>query len=74
MVADVLSRLIQREVDNGWLQGYKIKRQCLAISHILFADDTLVFSKASIIAAGRLLSILYGYSVASGQRINFHKS
>lgn len=44
------------------------------ISHLLFADDCIVFSEASQRGANRLRSILETYSRGSGQLVNRDKS
>ena len=44
------------------------------ISHLLFADDCLVFMKADRRSAVRLNEILTAYSLGSGQSANKHKS
>jgi hypothetical protein len=44
------------------------------ISHLLFADDCIVFLKADNISALRLTEILEVYSTGSGQRANKDKS
>ena len=46
----------------------------LKISHLLFADDSLVFSRASIADCRNLKMILECYSIAPGQIFNFEKS
>ena len=44
------------------------------ISHLLFADDCIVFSQASQGGAGRLMEVLNRYSQGSGQLVNKEKS
>lgn len=44
------------------------------INHLLFADDTMFFSKTSVKSCEALLSILKRYEEASGQCINADKS
>jgi hypothetical protein len=44
------------------------------LSHLLFADDCLVFVQASAQGASRLLSILEAYRASSGQLVNRAKS
>lgn len=41
-------------------------RQCPILSHMLFSDDTLLFSKASKMEANKFLAILNQYGAASG--------
>ena len=44
------------------------------ISHLLFADDCIVFSEASQGGANRLMGILDKYRSGSGQMVNREKS
>lgn len=44
------------------------------ISNLVFADDCLIFAKATPAAARKVLAVLEAFAKASGQRINFHKS
>jgi hypothetical protein len=44
------------------------------ISHLLFADDSMLFFKAKACAAKETELILTAYCAASGQRINYDKS
>jgi hypothetical protein len=46
-VADGLSRILQHEVNRGALYELKICRNAPSISHLLFADDTLMFLEAT---------------------------
>ena len=43
LIADVLSRLMLQEHMNDYIQGYKISRRSPTLTHIHFADDTLLF-------------------------------
>ncbi|KAL0310148.1 UNVERIFIED_CONTAM: hypothetical protein Sangu_2458200 [Sesamum angustifolium] len=63
------------ESRNGWsIRGVSICRNAPYISHLLFADDTLIFSQASSDSARHIKEILEIYRMASGQEINFQKS
>jgi hypothetical protein len=44
------------------------------VSNLMFADDCLIFSRASSTAARNIFKVLHQFSAASGQRINFHRS
>ena len=59
--ADVLSRLLQRAESLGSLQGIKISPGCPQISHLQFADDLLIFSKANPTSATTILNCLTSY-------------
>ncbi|KAL0397553.1 UNVERIFIED_CONTAM: hypothetical protein Scaly_0203700 [Sesamum calycinum] len=67
------STIRKAEMD-GRIRGVSICRNAPYISHLLFADDTLIFSKASSDSARHIKEILEIYRMASGQEINFQKS
>ncbi|KAL9667168.1 hypothetical protein QQ045_001517 [Rhodiola kirilowii] len=56
------------------IQGVKICRGAPEISHLLFADDSMIFLKADIRNAQNLKQVLKEYELLSGQMINFAKS
>ena len=56
------------------LTGLKIARGSPNISHLLFADNSLFFCKATKEECGIILKLLKNYEAASGQQINFQKS
>ncbi|XP_059437358.1 uncharacterized protein LOC132170396 [Corylus avellana] len=74
MGSEILSRLIEREENLGLLHGIKMVRMCPPISHLLFADDVIIFSKANVSEAQVILNCLNTYSAWSGQHINLAKS
>lgn len=74
MGAEFLSRLITKEELRGNLHGIKICRQGPPISHLLFADDIVIFSRATSNGIATVLSYLNKYSVIYGQKVNFAKS
>lgn len=43
-------------------------------SHLLFADDSLFFCKATVEEYNVIMKLLRNYEAASGQQINFSKS
>jgi hypothetical protein len=62
----ILSRLILREENLGSLHGIKMASLCPPISHLLFADDVMLFSRANVQEASSLLNCLSTYSKWSG--------
>jgi hypothetical protein len=72
--SEILSRLIAREENLGLMHGIKMARNCPPISHLLFADDVIIFSRANVNEAEVVLNCLNTYSSWSGQRINMSKS
>ncbi|XP_072073796.1 uncharacterized mitochondrial protein AtMg00310-like [Arachis hypogaea] len=60
--------------EEGRISGVKIAPTAPAISHLLFADDCIIFSKDSEEKIYQLITILNLYTEASGQRINLDKS
>lgn len=56
------------------MHGLKICRNAPSISHLFFADDSLIFFKASVDECEVLKDIFTRYELASGQKINFDKS
>jgi hypothetical protein len=69
-VADGLSALLQSEISSGGISPIKICRRALGVSHLLFADDTLLFFKASSDQADRVKTVIDTYASATGQLIN----
>ena len=74
---EVLSNPIRRAVDGGFLSGCRIRgrgEEEMIVSHLLFADDTIIFCEASKEQLSALSWILAWFEAASGLRINLDKS
>lgn len=74
LCAEGLSALIQDAIANSTLHGFSCSRPGPIISHLFFADDSLVFCKATVEQCMEVKRILGVYEGASGQMINFSKS
>ncbi|KAL0449729.1 UNVERIFIED_CONTAM: hypothetical protein Slati_1529300 [Sesamum latifolium] len=72
--AEAFSCLIQQAETQGVIQGIRISPKAPSISHLLFADDTLLFCEATDSQMEGIRSILELYAKASGQEVNFSKS
>ncbi|RVW24910.1 putative mitochondrial protein [Vitis vinifera] len=74
---EVLSTLLRRAGEGGFLSGCKLRGRGggeLTVSHLLFADDTIIFCKTRKEQLTNLSWILAWFEAASGLRINFAKS
>lgn len=74
MCVEGLSAIIRRNEEAGLLHGCTISRGAPEISHLLFADDSYFFFKATGPEAGVMKIILDRYEAISGQVINYNKS
>ena len=70
LCAKNLSSLIRKSKRDGRILGVRCCRGSPLISHLLFADDSIMFSKASIESGACLKDILNIYEKASGQQVN----
>ncbi|KAL0399727.1 UNVERIFIED_CONTAM: putative mitochondrial protein [Sesamum radiatum] len=74
LCTESFSSLLQLAEQEGRLKGVSVCRGAPSISHLLFADDTLIFCRASPENTRAVLDVLEVYRRASGQEINFSKS
>ncbi|XP_026452106.1 uncharacterized protein LOC113352509 [Papaver somniferum] len=71
---EVFTRALAKAESDGKIQGIKISKKALQVSHLLFEDVFLVFAKADIHNVTNLLQVIKSFSDISGQQINFQKS
>ena len=69
-----LFAFIHRAAKNQCLICISIYKGCPRVTHLLFADDSILFYKASVGESRELRYILQKYKEASGQKINTDKS
>lgn len=74
LCANVFSGLIKKGVEEKKLHGVKVARGAPKISHLLFADDNLLFVHANPTEAMNIMEILQKYQTTSDQLVNFDKS
>ena len=63
-----LYTLIKREVENGSLGGVAVCHRGPKISHLFFANDSLIFCRGSMEECEALQRVLRVYEFASGQQ------
>ncbi|XP_060961067.1 uncharacterized protein LOC133031554 [Cannabis sativa] len=74
LCSEGLSAILSNFQRRGLLRGLAIARNAPSISHLLFADDSILFCSADPTSCAALNQALTLYSKASGQMINFSKS
>lgn len=71
---EALSFMLAQAKERGHIFGFQVCTNGPTITHLLFADDSLLFCKANIHECDQLLDILKKYKEALGQEVNFNKS
>ena len=74
LCTEVLSGLCRKAQQKGEVVGVKVACSSPAINHLLFADDTMFFTRTDHRSCAALIAILKKYEEASGQFINLEKS
>jgi hypothetical protein len=71
---EFLSTLLFKEEQRGVLTGVPTSPKGPWLSHLFFADDSLLFCKANSVEWRRLMKILGIYEARSGQKLNLNKT
>jgi hypothetical protein len=74
LCAEGFHSLISQASEQGELQGVALCRKGPRITHLFFADDSLLFTKATTRDCAKLQEILLTYERASGQQVNRDKT
>ena len=69
-----LNGLINKAAHQGYIKGYSLCRNSPYLTHLLFADDSLLFCRATIEECQWVLDILDVYGSCSRQQINWSKT
>ena len=72
--AEGLSALLRRATERQSINGVAVCRRAPRISHLFFADDSLIFCRASLEECDELQRIFSVYEAASGQQLNKAKT
>ncbi|GKV01050.1 hypothetical protein SLEP1_g13646 [Rubroshorea leprosula] len=74
IIAKGLNGLVTEAVKNGKLKGVEVGNRSFSISHLQYADDTILFGRASEENVWAMKGILRAFELVSGLEINFNKS
>lgn len=72
--ADAFSTLLTKAAYEQRIHGVRICRGAPMISHLFFADDSILFTKASVQECSVVADIISTYERASGQQVNLSKT
>ena len=74
LIAESLNQIIMKATDLSLWKGIGVGNGELNITHLQYADDTLIFCDANIESLKNIKKALIVFQLASGLQINFHKS
>ncbi|KAL5546826.1 hypothetical protein UlMin_006513 [Ulmus minor] len=74
LVVDILRRMLYKAVGIGEVNGFKVRREEVVVSHLQFTDDTLFFLEPDQSNIKKVNTILNFFSICSGLKINMNKS
>lgn len=66
--------MLNKAMDQGKIKGIQLAEGAPKLTHLFFADDSLLFGEATRENMYQIVDILNIYSKASGQKINLAKS
>ncbi|WJX46635.1 beta-amyrin 28-monooxygenase [Trifolium repens] len=74
LVSDGLGALMRKAVERGRFKPFCVGRNNMQISMLQYADDTLCIGEATVDNLWAIKSVLRGFEMASGLKVNFWKS
>lgn len=74
LCAEGFSGLLKAAEGGGVFSGVQCARRTPKVSHLLFADNSILFCKADVESREVIKGVLDRYEKVSGQRINLQKS
>jgi hypothetical protein len=69
-----LSCMLQRGCDLVFIEGIDIGQGGFTLSHLQFADDTIIFNSAFLFSMQNITSILLCFELMLGLKVHFSKS
>ncbi|GKA92070.1 RNA-directed DNA polymerase, eukaryota, reverse transcriptase zinc-binding domain protein [Tanacetum coccineum] len=74
LVMEGLHNAFAEAVGNGLISGININNSTINISHLFFADDVIITTDWNARDLENIIRVLYVFYLASGLKINIHKS
>ncbi|RVW52726.1 LINE-1 retrotransposable element ORF2 protein [Vitis vinifera] len=74
IVADVLSRMLLKAEERNLLEGFRVGRNRCRVTHLQFADDTILFASPREDELQTLKCLLLVFGQISGLKVNLDKS
>lgn len=74
LVVEALSRGLRHILNSGILEGFSLPRGAISVSHLCFADDLIIFTRATRRSRRALFQFIAKYEDATGQKVNKTKS
>ena len=74
LCAEGLSAMLRKEEEHGNIRGISVCKGAPQISHLFFADDSIVFWRANVDEGRRILKVLEDYEGESRQKLNKDKT
>ena len=74
LIVEALDRLIKKATSMSLWNGLEISKGGFKLTHLQYADDTLIFCEANTEALKNIKKALILFHLASGLQVNYHKS
>ncbi|CAN1172032.1 Putative ribonuclease H protein At1g65750 [Linum perenne] len=74
LCSERLTLLIEKAIASQTLTGVQINSHTPILTHLMFADDTFLFLRASVEEIAALKELFQVYELYSGQKLNLQKS
>ncbi|XP_071722530.1 uncharacterized protein [Rutidosis leptorrhynchoides] len=74
IMTNILSTLMRKAIQDETIKGIRLNPTCPTLSHLLFADDAILFLDGTIREAQNVSNVLNQYCYVTSQAINLNKS